>query len=351
LKIFVIGGYVAHNAGVVEPQADVLERVCNQIGGSLVDGQHTIILCSPFDDAADVHVLRGAVATPGGRNIRIEFHFVDSPDVHRRLNEVVSELKLSNVSKIPHPPPQTSDAKALSYAWLFCQLSALESSHATIAVGGNPDGASNMLLLLAEGKRKPVLPLPFMGGAAKQAFDRCRYELEDRLGAQFSELHDESIAKSAGKFAVLLANAKTTSNMYGSPPSFFISYARERQAEADHVEILLRRRKLRVFRDESDFGAGHIIPNAIREAIFGANIFIALWSAEYACSPWCFDELELALDRHAEGTLSLWLLRIDKTRLVPLRARDLIYYDCDTRDKLEGRMIELLGRTIENVNT
>lgn len=306
-----------------------------------------MLLCSPFDDAADIHVLRGAVTTPGGRDIRIEFHFVDSPDVHQRLNQVIFELKLSNVSKVPHPPPQTNDAQALSYAWLFCQLSALESSHATIAVGGNPDGASNMLLLLAEGKRKAVLPLPFMGGAAKQAFDRCRYELEDRLGSHFSELQDESVAKNAGKFAVILADAKNTSIVHGASPSFFISYARERQADADHVEILLRRRKLRVFRDESDFGAGHIIPNAIQEAIFGANVFIALWSAEYACSPWCFDELELALDQHARGTLDLWLLRIDKTRVVPLRARDLIYYDCETRNSLEGRVLELLGRIVD----
>jgi hypothetical protein len=66
---------------------------------------------------------------------------------------------------------------------------------------------------------------------------------------------------------------------------FDSSYARERQADADHVEILLRRRKLGVFSDESDFGAGHIIPNAIREAIFGADVFVAIRSAEYACRP------------------------------------------------------------------
>jgi hypothetical protein len=184
LKIFVIGGQVAHDVGVVESRVGVFERVCNHIGCSLVEGQHTIIVCSPFDDSADIHVLRGAVETPGGRETRIEFHFIDSPDVHQRLNEVVCELELSNVSKVPHPPPQTNDATALSYAWLFCQLSALESSHAAIAVGGNPDGAANMLLLIAEGKRKAVLPLPFMGGASKQAVERCRYELEDRLGSE-----------------------------------------------------------------------------------------------------------------------------------------------------------------------
>lgn len=350
MKIFVIGGQVTSSESVATSQTEAFEKVCSDIGSSLVSGRHTILLCSPFDEAADVHVLRGAVATPGGRDIRIEFHFVDSPNIHQRLDQLISELKLKSVSKVPHPPPQTNDVNALKYAWLFCQLSALESSHATIAIGGNPDGASNMLLLLAEGKRKAVLPLPFIGGAAKQAFDRCRYELEDRLGSRFSELQNESVAKNAGEYAEILAGAKTMSAVLGPSPSFFISYSRERQADADRVEILLRRRKLRVFRDESDFGAGHEIPMEIREAIFGANVFVALWSAEYACSPWCFDELELALDRHAKGTLDLWLLRIDKTRVVPLRARKLIYYDCETRNSLEGKVLELLGRIPVNVN-
>jgi hypothetical protein len=108
------------------------------------------------------------------------------------------------------------------------------------------------------------------------------------------------------------------------------------------VETLLRRRNLRVFRDESEFGAGHSIPIAIQEGIFNANVFIALWSTEYACSPWCFDELELALDRHASGALELWLLRVDSTRVVPTRARDLVHYDVPTREMLEGRVLSLL---------
>lgn len=76
----------------------------------------------------------------------------------------------------------------------------------------------------------------------------------------------------------------------------FISYARKRPHEADYIETLLRRRNISVFRDESEFGAGEDIPIQIEEHIHRANTFIAVYCTEYACSPWCYDELELALD-------------------------------------------------------
>lgn len=75
----------------------------------------------------------------------------------------------------------------------------------------------------------------------------------------------------------------------------FISYARRRPCEADYIETLLRRRGVSVFRDESEFGAGKEIPVQIEENIYKSNTFIAVYCAEYACSPWCYDELELAL--------------------------------------------------------
>ncbi|RBN36039.1 hypothetical protein DMN50_37535, partial [Priestia megaterium] len=68
------------------------------------------------------------------------------------------------------------------YAWLLCQLQALESCQTIIAIGGKLDGSANMLLLLAESKRKKILPLSFLGGAAEQSFYRKRYELQDIFG-------------------------------------------------------------------------------------------------------------------------------------------------------------------------
>lgn len=344
MKFFVVGGLVSRAGEGVSAEADLLRRACYRLGQSLAASRCEVLVCSPFEDAADMQVLKGVAASDEGRDTRVEFHFPDAPLVRELLDRSVADLRLTNVSKVPHPPNQVDEDSARRYAWLLCQLSALESSHATIGIGGDPNGASNMLFQLADGKRKPLLPLPIIGGAAQLAFDRRRYELRDRLGVDLTSLSDDELINQAVGYAVKLAEEGIASGKSRlGAPSFFISYARARQAEADFVETFLRRRNLRVFRDESEFGAGHAIPTAIREAIFGATVFIALWSAEYACSPWCFDELELALDRHAKGSLELWLLRVDSTRVVPTRARELVHYETPNRETLEGRILSLLA--------
>lgn len=345
MKVFVIGGLVSRAPESAAAEAAVLERTCRTLGIGLAAAGHEIVLCSPFEDAADIHVLRGAAASLEGRRAQVAFHYVDTAVVTQRLEAVVNELGLTCVSRIPYPPPQEDNQQSRRYAWLLCQLNALESSHVTVALGGDPNGAANMLLLLADGKRKAVLPLAFMGGAAKLAFDRRRYELEDRLGTSAVTLQREDGASHVSELVATMAQAAGSTNRSRRESlSFFISYARDRQGEADYVETLLRRRNLRVFRDESDFGAGHAIPALIREAIFGANVFIALWSSEYACSPWCFDEIELALDRHSDGGLEIWILRVDATRIVPKRARDLVFHDVPNRAALEARIMDLLER-------
>lgn len=345
LRVFIIGGVPGHASESRSEGQTALVRVCHEIGRELARAGHEILLCSPFEDAADIYVLRGAAEAGSVLDNRVRFFFIDTPAVRARLEAEVTALGLSRVVKVPHPPPQTEENQERRYAWLLCQLNAMESAHVVISVGGNPHGAANMLLLLAEGKQKATLPLPFLGGAAKLAFDRRRYELKDRLGEAADELQDENcIAKLPELLEAVTGRRGAGVTIASGSPLFFISYAKDRQGEADFVETLLRRRNQRVFRDESDFGAGHAIPASIREAIFESDVFIALWSSAYACSPWCFDELDLALDRHAQGRLELWILRIDSTRMVPKRARDLLFYDALSRVEIEARILQLLAQ-------
>lgn len=296
MKVFIIGGLVSTKDLEAPSKIASFQKSCQEIGGALSAAGHEIILCSPFDDSADVHVLRGITAANKEKTARVSFHFIDNEEVANELSKVIGRFNLSNVSRVPHPPPMESTQKSLRYAWLLCQLNAMESSHVTIALGGELDGAANMLLLLADGKRRTVLPLPFLGGAAKLAFDRRRYELTDRLGNEINTLYSGCCtSRIAELLALLKKKGVEHASLTKASPNFFIIYARGRQAEADFVETLLRRRNLKVFRDETEFGAGHAIPNLIKEAIFEATIFIALWSSEYACSPWCFDEMEIAV--------------------------------------------------------
>jgi hypothetical protein len=93
-----------------------------------------------------------------------------------------------------------------------------------------------------------------------------------------------------------------------------------------------------VYRDERDFGAGRSLPGEITESIHRANVFVAIWCREYACSPWCFDELELAIKRGK----TLWLLCVDETRIAPPAARNLISYPARNREELERHILTLL---------
>jgi hypothetical protein len=130
-------------------------------------------------------------------------------------------------------------------------------------------------------------------------------------------------------------------------PKFFISYPRARPEEADFVEMVLRRRDYVVYRDERDFGPGQILQGEIDGYIHQATVFIALWCQEYACSPWCFDELELALELQQAKGLEVWLLCLDDTRVVPKNARSIVGYSANSRTELEGQVISLLDKMRE----
>ena len=54
--------------------------------------------------------------------------------------------------------------------------------------------------------------------------------------------------------------------------------------------------------------------------------------------------MELALNRHAEGRLMIWMLCSDETRIVPPKARPLIRYAAHTRQELEGMLLKLLDQ-------
>lgn len=111
------------------------------------------------------------------------------------------------------------------------------------------------------------------------------------------------------------------------------------------VEMTLRRRNYEVFRDEHAFECGRDLVTEINNHIHRANVFIALWCREYACSPWCYDELDLALDRAEAREMRLWLLCLDNTRIVPPKARKIITHKCEDRAGLESKILQLLDRT------
>lgn len=351
MRYFVIGGITELNTS--ENERERLEKSCIALGHAIGEAGHSLLICSPFKDSADYWVLNGFIKSNPRYNAVVELHFVDNYDVRTEIAKLEENIKPYSLVKIPYPSPSNIEKESLSYAWLLCQLQALELCNLVIAIGGKLEGAANMLILLAETKRKLLLPLSFLGGAASQAFLRIKYELIDKFGDDYLYLLDENSIKESIRLGDRLLYSKSMPNssnkMNVETLNFFISYPRARPAEADYIETILRRRNKHVYRDESHFGAGSEILVAITSAIYQANVFIVVWCAEYACSPWCFDEFELALDLYESGKIKLLIFCVDNTRMVPKRARNLVFYNVQSREDILGHILNFLKDDSENL--
>ena len=344
MKAMVIGGtpgeFVAQDAS----------RESRNFGGvsefarCLVADGHGLIVCSPYEGSADYAALQGIAE--GKQTSHVEIHYPDTKEIRQRVNEWVERLPNASVDRFPHHPPETDEPEALQHAWLLSQLSALDRASALVAIGGRIGASAELLLKLAHNRRRLILPLTSMGGASARFFEAHRYEYDDAWGRDVPILHD---ANNFHRIPALLSKAKSGAAYREERATrAFVSYARPQAAEADFVEMTLRRRGIDVVRDEATFEPGHAIPDAIRENIFSSSTFVALWSADYACSPWCFDEIEIALDRLEKKQISLWILQIDGTRIVPPRARDKLSYPATNRDQLKSVLESLLsGRSEE----
>jgi hypothetical protein len=338
MKCLIIGGL-----SVEIEKNEQFYLACLKLGESIAEIGASLVICSPFTDSADYWVCKGYIESGIHPNPLVHIYYIDLPHIHDEVNKLQSQFGLRFINKIPSSPPTDISQEALSYSWLLCQLKALEMCQIIVAMGGKSDGAANMLLLLAESKNKPILPLPYFGGASKYALERKYYELSDKLGDNFYNLNDPNKLKEVILNLPCLLNKNSTAVKHSFRfPNIFISYPRSRPHEADFIETLLRRRNIKVFRDDSDFGAGDSIPTAIEEAIYSSNIFLATWCREYACSPWCFDEIELALDRAKKNCMEIWIFNLDGTRIVPKRARDLHIIEIKSRDEIEGKLLKLL---------
>jgi hypothetical protein len=103
---------------------------------------------------------------------------------------------------------------------------------------------------------------------------------------------------------------------------FFLSYCHANADVADQVEAYLLREGRQVFRDEKGLQLGDEVDTTLVAAINAADVFIALYSRDYATSSSCFDELEEAFKQFESRSLRMWIIQLDDTPIVPRRVRE-----------------------------
>lgn len=346
MKIFVIGGAtVSKDSPEYESELDQLQRAMGRLGGDIVERGHDLVVCSPFEASADLPAISGAskrLSTCLREGPSIEIHFPKEDTVASEIDKIKKEFGSHNFRLFSHPTSKgPGEEVQWKYSWLLSQIAALESSHGVIALGGKFSGTASMLLTMATTKFKKILPLAFLDGAAAQTWQALRWELNSKIDGGASLLLDPKSVDDAVELIEAFSSGDRSVERNANL-RFFISYPRARPHEADFLEMTLRRRKLDVYRDESNFAAGGDLPSEISAHIERSNVFVVIWCKEYACSPWCYDEFDAALRRHEAGKNELWIFCVDETRIVPRAARSLVTYPSYTREQFEKNVLKLL---------
>jgi nucleoside phosphorylase len=321
-SVYVIGGETGETADI-DSELPQLHRASLKLGSVLAQAGAHLVVCSPFPDSADYYVAMGyAGAKKGGI---IHFHSPTHPKVKekRQLFRRTFGANLT-IQDWDYPAPETEEDGSWSQAWLLAQLQALEKADVVVALGGKVSKTASTLLHLAEAKGLPIIPFAFLGGAAERIYRRRNWA---RLNPEFDATildSEDSVEK-----AVLIANRLVRDRVRRSitngaqPQTIFISVARQDTAMGAALRDVLRSRGIEAVLGETEIVSDQLIPTTIEQAIRRSDIVAVLWSRFYAQSPWCYDELALALNLEALGGMKVWLFNLDDSSIVPTQARKL----------------------------
>jgi len=331
MRIFVLG---SRPDDATDEQWSALRAYCRRLGVAVRAAGHDLNVCSVFEDSADRALLDGmAESDAAGTAGRVTAYFPDDEEIERSVRALSRALPF-RLHCEPLRTPALGDAM-MSHAYLLCQLVALEACDVLIAAGGRRDGTAALLLRLAEAKGTAIVPVSCFGGAAADYYQANRSQYRHQAEVLTDPDRVEDVVCIAAPGAVRPGSL--------GQARFFISYSRRNAEQADVVENVLRRRGvMEPFRDEDAISVGEDWLQRIRAALDAADVFVALWSVEYACSPHCFQEMHEALERLPE--LQVWLFALDDTRVTFPRAQVLQLGQGTTRQALSASLDLELSR-------
>ena len=127
--------------------------------------------------------------------------------------------------------------------------------------------------------------------------------------------------------------------------SFFVSHASKNRVFADAFRGAAEAARREVVFGDLEVRSDRSVPVAIADAMRRCEIFVVLWSREYALSPHCYAELDFALTRRSIGQCDVWLFNLDGSDVVPTGLRDVPGWKTGTPARVAERVRELLARS------
>lgn len=291
-------------------------NISEQIGTFLGNSSHKVVICSAHDSSADYYILNGlAKFKTNLLDNKILVHRPDNTEIRQQWNNLVKKLefKSAQINYTSHQGIAIVDDRSRSFAFLLCQIKALDDTDVVIFLGGNLSGSASLIASIVRHKNIPIIPFRFFGGVGDYLFTHLEGDLKARYENNLLEKLSEpnEIENCLEQLISGVKNIKSQSEV-----RVFLSYPWRRSELADLVEAILRRRdKVTLFRDERDIKQGESINERIEVEIREkCNIFIALWCRDYIESPYCHDELIMWINNRRKE--DLFLIRFDDTRPV-----------------------------------
>src|SRR5215213_315576 len=106
MKVFVIGGTTVPPANDEYPkQLKILEQSMRPLGKCLIDNNHELLVCSPYQGSADVETIRGATQSANvKRGKHIEFHYPRAESISTEVNTLIKTLSIKQARSFFHLP-------------------------------------------------------------------------------------------------------------------------------------------------------------------------------------------------------------------------------------------------------
>jgi hypothetical protein len=333
MRVFITGSIAGHKPGVGQAPAEVddtLFKAGHDIGYEAAKAGYDILLRNVGSpNVIDGYILDGVreyCHRDPARRASVELHLPE----HFPLNvdPVYPGIQIMTFRYPSHGVPSRDDYYATYYLrFLASTIGVVDRCDTAVTVG---DGETVTMVgsLAALGKAR-VLAIASFGGSSRDVFEQNRalYASRWRENSAYSVLTEKWSGDSARRVIELIDELASHTD---PPHTYFISYAHEDAAVADHLELLLRRRNRHVLRDETGFLIGDRFPDSIGAMIIQCNTFLVVGSAHYTQSDWCKLELAYASEKKA--------------------AREIIYVDVDRSDppiQVSGRL-RILAVSREN---
>lgn len=283
-----------------------------------------IVVGSDSPSTLDAAVVDGAAAFARSSGLSVPWSVYEPTDQRRRYEHVPEGLT----------SPRRQVFETSERRWQAAHLAAVRLADGVVAVGGH-DNTYRAWKAASEYGR-PVWPLPTFGGAAAEAFATLSIGRWDRahakaLKAAEPALHARSAAAIAARW-IAQALRSVFRRLRKPRRVYFLSHSRENLAEVDHVEVLLRREKRGVLRDERDFPPAAPLDQSMEQAIASADDVVVLDSSQAAGSGAVKKEIAIAsrlVDAHG-----------DARRLVGILLEGM-----PPRTSLDPRVLHLSGTT------